>query len=242
MTEPSSDPRPPAGHLYRLAWAFYLVLALLAVAWLELDDPERGRCPGGGVCAALFVDAESWPLDLALGVAAGLLVVGLWRLAAARWAAAAALEHRLAGLVGAITPDEAIAVALVSGFAEELFFRGAVQGSLGWPLATLLFALLHTGPGRELRLWGLFAVLVGLLFAGLVEWRENLLAAIVAHALVNALGLWRLSRGAAATAAEDSGGDSDADLPAPPRSESRRSRRARRERPLLDWPAFNGRP
>lgn len=84
-------------------------------------------------------------------------------------------------------------MALLSGFAEELLFRGAIQGSLGIWVATILFALLHSGPGGSFRLWPVFALVAGALFGALVLWRGNLLAAIVAHAVVNAINLGRLA-------------------------------------------------
>ena len=37
-------------------------------------------------------------------------------------------------------------------------------------------------------------ILAGLVFAGLMEWRGNLLAPVLAHALVNAINLGRLAR------------------------------------------------
>ena len=97
-------------------------------------------------------------------------------------------------MLGGIGTPEVIALALLSGFAEELFFRGAVQAAWGWPVATLLFALLHVGPGAAFRSWTLFAALAGLVFAGLMEWRGSLLAPVLAHALVNAVNLGRLAR------------------------------------------------
>jgi membrane protease YdiL (CAAX protease family) len=106
--------------------------------------------------------------------------------------AARGLEERLGELLGGITAPQAIALAALSGFAEELFFRGAVQGAVGWLAASLLFALLHSGPGRELRLWTLFALCAGLLFGALMLWRGNLLAPVLAHFVVNAVNLYRL--------------------------------------------------
>ena len=38
------------------------------------------------------------------------------------------------------------------------------------------------------------AAVAGLVLAALMEWRGNLLAPIVTHAVVNGVGLWRLSR------------------------------------------------
>ena len=90
---------------------------------------------------------------------------------------------------------EALALAWISALAEELFFRGALQGAIGLLAAAVLFALLHFGPGRAFRVWGLFALVAGLGLGALVAERETLGAAIVAHALVNGVNLARLARG-----------------------------------------------
>jgi membrane protease YdiL (CAAX protease family) len=173
---------------YRLAAVFYLVLALGGGLWIGLA--RRGPIP-----LRLFLDLHPahLALDLALGVAAGLLLVGVWRLGKRYLPAARELNDQLAQLLGGMSPADAVALALISGFAEELFFRGAVQSAWGWIPATILFAALHTGPGRAFKLWTLFALLAGLLFAALVLWRGNLLPAILAHVLVNAVNLTALA-------------------------------------------------
>lgn len=193
MTPPGpSTPFPPPARFYRLAWGFYLALALAGVLWVGL---RQGQVP-----LALFVDLrppwswQGWPVDLGAGAAAGLLLVGLWRLGRRRFATARQLEEQLGNLLGPVGPGDAAALAFLSSFAEELFFRGAVQGSFGWLPAALLFALLHTGPGRALRLWSLFAAAAGLLFGALMLWRGNLLAPVAAHFVVNWINLQALSR------------------------------------------------
>jgi membrane protease YdiL (CAAX protease family) len=142
---------------------------------------------------SLFVDSRNWWLDLALGLGAGLLLLAAWWGAERLLPLARELEARLASVLGPLTLSEAAALALLSGFAEELFFRGAVQGTFGWIAATLLFALLHSGPGRAFRLWSLFALLAGSLFGGIMAWRGNLLGPVVGHILVNAVNLRRLA-------------------------------------------------
>ncbi|HZF13446.1 MAG TPA: CPBP family intramembrane glutamic endopeptidase [Thermoanaerobaculia bacterium] len=169
-----------------MAWTFYLVLALAGGLWIGF---ARGVIP-----LALFVDRQSFALDLAIGVGAGLLLVGIWRLGRRILPAAEELESALARVLGGISTSEAVALALLSGFAEEIFFRGAVQGSVGFLPATLLFALLHSGPGRAFRLWTVFAAVAGLLFGGLMLWRGNLLAPFAGHFVVNAINLRSLSR------------------------------------------------
>jgi membrane protease YdiL (CAAX protease family) len=164
---------------------FYLLLGLGALVWIG------GR--EGVIPLALFVDPGGWWVDLGLGVAAGAVLLGAWWLLARRFAAGRELERRIAEVLGPLGVDQAIALAFLSGVAEELFFRGAVQGSWGWAWATVLFAVLHTGPGLSFRLWTLFAVVAGALFGGLMLWRGNLLAPVVAHFLVNAVNLSRLA-------------------------------------------------
>ncbi|HEX5757601.1 MAG TPA: CPBP family intramembrane glutamic endopeptidase [Thermoanaerobaculia bacterium] len=177
------EPPLAPGRLYRFAWWFYLLLAVAGAVWI---GARRGTIP-----LALFVDRRLWPLDVLLGVAAAGLLVGLWRLGR-RLPAARELEASLGGLLGPLDRTDVAGLALLSGFAEELFFRGAVQDALGWLPAVLLFALLHSGPGRPFRLWSVFAIAAGLLFGGLTLWRGNLLAAVVGHVLVNAVNLREL--------------------------------------------------
>jgi membrane protease YdiL (CAAX protease family) len=184
--QPELDsPRPlPKGQLYRLAWIFYLLLAVAAVAWL---GARQGTIP-----LSLFL---RWPeaiVDLGVGIVAGLVLVGLWSAARRAFQSARRLEDELRRMLGAVEPTEVVALALLSGFAEELFFRGAVQGAFGWVAATVLFTVLHTGSGKAFRLWTLFAAIAGTIFAGLVIWRGSLLSAMVAHMLVNAVNLHHL--------------------------------------------------
>lgn len=173
------------GQLYRFAWGLYLGMALAGGLWIGLRQ--------GVIPLSLFVDVRSWWLDLGLGLAAGLVLLGVWTGAERVLPRAKELEEQLGLLLGSITTSEAVALALLSGFAEELFFRGAVQGAWGWLVASVLFALLHSGPGPAFRLWTAFAAVAGVLLGGLMVWRGNLLGPIVGHFLVNAVNLRRLA-------------------------------------------------
>ncbi len=146
----------------------------------------------GAIPLGLFVAKTTWHVDLAVGVGSGALLIGVWDLMRRLSGRARELERQMSRLLGPLEPAEAVALALLSGFSEELFFRGAMQGSWGWLVTTVLFALIHTGPGPIYRMWTLFAAVAGLVLAGLMLWRGSLLAPVVAHALVNGINLARL--------------------------------------------------
>lgn len=161
-------------------------MAVAGILWIGIRTD-------GPIPLGLFLDLERWWLDLLLGIGSALLLLGLWRGVGRVWPLARQLEDQLAAVLGPLTVSEAVALALLSGFAEELFFRGAVQGQWGWLPATVLFAVLHTGPGKAFRVWTVFAVVAGGLFGGLMAWRGNLLAPVLGHVLVNGVNLRRLA-------------------------------------------------
>ena len=82
----------------------------------------------------------------------------------------------------------------LSAVAEEAFFRGALQPQLGLPATSLLFALAHFAPRRDLLPWTAFALAAGFALGALFEATGNLVAPTLAHAVVNAINLWLLSR------------------------------------------------
>jgi len=176
MSHPSS--------LYRVAWIFYLFMALAGLVGLAAE----GRIVG----VRLFVDPASWWIDVGLGLGVGLALLGLWLAVRHFVPAASALEEILARLLGPLGREELFALALISALAEEVAFRGALQGAIGVVGAALVFALLHLGPGAPFRLWSGYALAGGLAFGAVTRERGGLLAAILAHLLVNLVQLRRI--------------------------------------------------
>lgn len=174
------------GALVRWGSRIYLVLAVAAVLWLGLRD--------GAIPLVLFFDRDAWLVDLAAGAGAAAALIGFWQLGLLLLPGARALEKVIAETIGPLSTAEVITLASLSGFAEEVFFRGAVQSQWGILPATVLFALLHIGPGREFRLWTLFALVAGAALGALMIWRGNLLAPAAAHFAVNVVGLLRLQK------------------------------------------------
>jgi membrane protease YdiL (CAAX protease family) len=102
----------------------------------------------------------------------------------------ARLDAKLADLIGPVAERDAVAIALVSGAAEEFFFRCAMQDALGVFAAAGVFALAHLG-GRSVWLWSAQAGVFGLALGGLVHFGCGVLAAALAHAVFNYLWLQR---------------------------------------------------
>ena len=178
-------PTPRSGELFRLASIVYLVLAVAGLLWIGW---QRGAIP-----LALFLPPprEAW-IDAFAGLGAAAALLAAWALARRWLPIAAALETRLRASLGPVSAAEAWGLALLSGVAEEVFFRGAMQPAWGWPAATLLFGLLHSGRGRELLVWTASALLAGAVLGGLMAWRGTLLAPILCHVAVNAVQLRRI--------------------------------------------------
>lgn len=139
------------------------------------------------------------PLDLPLpwyvaAVGTGLGLVALTALAEPRWPALRRLGTELAAAIAPITLPRVLTLAVLSGVCEEALFRGPVQLTLGWPVATVLFALVHGGGSRRHLAWTGFALLAGLAFAGLAIAYQSIWPPALAHVLVNAINMRRLQR------------------------------------------------
>jgi membrane protease YdiL (CAAX protease family) len=171
----------------RLALVFYGVLFALAFAWRRIGQGES--------LLLAAPDAEiRWLRDAALGLAAGAALVAGSAWLTRRVPAGERLARALAEAIGPLRPGQAWVLALASGIGEEALFRGALQPVAGLWLATLLFALAHFVPRRDLLLWSLFSGVAGLLLGGLYAATGNLVAPIVTHVLVNRVNLMRLVR------------------------------------------------
>ncbi len=175
----------------------YFILAVVAAGWISLR--------GDSLVAVLTPESlttAGWLRDLGAGVAAGAVALLVWE-GLRRLASARVLESNLQQLLTGVSRSEAGALAALSGFAEELFFRGAVQPSAGLWATAAIFGLVHFAPGRGGLLWMLWAFVMGLALGMLTIWTSALVAPIVAHMTVNGVGLLRLVDSNAKKSRED---------------------------------------
>lgn len=179
---------PSSLTLAAFAYAGACLVCLLALG--RIEEPLR-----------VYGAAHSGALLLGRDPAQGLLWgVGLGSAAAAlgevvsRWTPWGRLFSRLIErILGTPHPVDAILLAILSGFGEELIFRGIALPYLGLYASACLFGIAHVIPRKGLWPFALWAGANGLALGWLAVATGGLLAPGVAHVLVNAVGLLQLS-------------------------------------------------
>src|SRR5690606_1865731 len=160
------------------------VAAVVPAARAELDVSRLG--------------GTSTPVLLALrpliGLALGLVVVFLSRLAVHRFDWARRLHNDFRGILGPLSAREILVLAVASSVGEELLFRGALQPIMGVWAQAIVFALLHIGPGLRFLPWTVSAFALGLVFGWMFQLTGDLGGPIVAHFAINYLNLHFIAR------------------------------------------------
>lgn len=165
---------------------FYLPVALGSLLYLAVT---------GGEYAVWVHTVGEHPLrDAGLGLGVGLVAVALSRVLIPLTAWGRALAAALARTLGDRSLATCLVIAACSAVGEELLFRAVLQERLGIVVATVLFAAAHFPAERALWPWPLLAVPIGLVFGGLYDWTDAVLAPIVAHATINFVNLRQLGR------------------------------------------------
>lgn len=127
--------------------------------------------------------------DLAVGFSAAAVLCLSLPFFTSTWASRVLLLREMKGvwddvltpLGKSLTLGEIGALAMLSGFSEEIFFRGTVQGEIGIIGASVLFGLLH-----PLNLsYVIWAASVGFAFGALYQLTGSLLPPIICHSGYN---------------------------------------------------------
>lgn len=155
------------------------LIALVALGFREGGPmaalaPTPGRLLEGLVVAAVGAVASS-----------GLLRGCVW------WGPLRRLQVWQSRLVAGWSTTDAVAVALLSGVAEEALMRAVLQPVIGLYAAAAVFAVLHLVPDRELWLWPVLAFALGIGFGLLFE-RYGYPAAAAAHTALNLIAIHQL--------------------------------------------------
>jgi hypothetical protein len=102
------------------------------------------------------------------------------------------LKWALARLMGGFSVPTAVYLALSSALGEELLFRGAIQAEVGIIITSVIFGMLHLGPGGQVSSWTVWTAMAGLLLGWMYQATGNLWAPILSHFIVNLVGFLRL--------------------------------------------------
>lgn len=199
----SPTPRAPRLGRSELIVCFYGLLSAIALCWSTLRGHPNILLHSSRPSYSLSHVTSS----LAIGLALGLLVVFLTRILQERCSWARTLHNEFRHLLGSLEQREILLLATTSAIGEELFFRGALQAhlehsihdpALSIPVAilgsSLLFALLHIGPGARFLGWTFSSFLIGLLLGTTFVACGDLIAPIVIHFTINLLNLQDIVR------------------------------------------------
>jgi membrane protease YdiL (CAAX protease family) len=153
----------------RLEWLLSAALIALSIAWAAFRD------------LPLAAQLAPTPLSVLAGVVAG----------AALWATIPLLlrsipmrrvwDGVLLPFATTLGPRDVLVVALLSGFTEELFFRGVLLPETGIVVSSLCFGALHALCRTDL----VWATIIGAGFSALALLGDSLVTPIVAHATYN---------------------------------------------------------
>jgi uncharacterized protein len=172
--------------LVGLGAAMYGAMLAIALVWAFV----RGLFPGWWS----FDGAAALGLAAGLGVGLGLAGVVLSKQMEAKVPGVQKLGDRFAAILAGASTRDAIALAFLSAVGEEALFRGCAQEEWGlWP-ATILFAVVHSGPERVYLWWTASAFVFGIGLALLYEYQGGLLAPILMHFTINAINIRSLGK------------------------------------------------
>lgn len=156
----------------------YAILLAIALAWIFLQQRLSWD---------LFVRAspEDVPKLILMTAGGSAFLIALSLFCGRNFAWAQQLEDEFRKVLVPLRLWEIAALGLLSGVAEETFFRGAVQPVFGLVPATLAFGLAHFIPRNPFWHWALYAAFAGFLLGCLFELTGYLLPVIAAHSLTN---------------------------------------------------------
>ena len=160
------------------AFKVYSILTLVSLIWIWFQKR---------LTIDLFFTTQGEPFAkpffIALGAAGLLIGVFLYSIRNFLWARQ--LEAELSRILAPLRLWENGIISLLSGFAEELFFRGALQPVIGLLPASLLFGMAHFIPRSPFWPWALQAVFAGILLGSIYELTHQLYPVMVAHSVTN---------------------------------------------------------
>ncbi len=119
------------------------------------------------------------------GAALGALIawISRWAVRRMRWAGRLHLEFR--SLLGPLPDSDILMLALLSAVAEECLFRGAMQPTVGFVAASLVFGAMHLPTSKSFIAWTIEATVLGFALGTLFWVTGQLAAPLAMHFTIN---------------------------------------------------------
>jgi membrane protease YdiL (CAAX protease family) len=174
---------PSPTRITTLAFVVYGPLTVGALAWAWLAGGRFAWTLETPWLSAPY--SERLALSLGLGLVLALVVVAMTPLLVERTQWARALHVEFEAIISPLSSAEITTLALASGFAEELFFRGAMQPVLGLLITAVIFGAVHVGPKPVFFAWTTWAFVMGLLLGMIFELTGVLWGPVLAHVWIN---------------------------------------------------------
>lgn len=136
-----------------------------------------------------------------IGIGAGLLLIGvnyaILEYGAPRWSFFRQIKRlmdvEVTPFFRTLPLPGIAALAVCSGIAEEMLFRGVLQAQVGLFAASLLFGAAHVWRKDALP-YGVYAAVTGVYLGGLYAITHSLWAPILAHGINNFVAIWYCRR------------------------------------------------
>jgi hypothetical protein len=133
--------------------------------------------------------AASVTMSLGLGAMLAAATLFATRIVVRRFSWGRALHAELRPVVRDADDRTIAMLAIASGIAEELLFRGLLLQFVGVVASAAIFGVLHQAKGRGRVAWIAWAFVMGLLLGAIFRATGSLAGAILAHVAVNAANL-----------------------------------------------------
>ncbi len=163
---------------------FYVFLTLAAVVWVP-HTKQRSLEP--------LLRPQNLFAEIGLGVGVAIVLLGSTPWLVSKFRAVRELEREFGWILGEQRAWECVYLAILSGIAEEVFFRGAVHAALGPWLGLVVFATLHWPINGQFRAWPFTALVAGAILTAERMVTGTLIAPVITHILVNGVNLLRIS-------------------------------------------------
>lgn len=176
----------------KLIWAALspqFVLLVISIIWINIF-------PEDNVFKYLKLDLLILLKGIGVGIAlalAGYLFYIITKKTKTLSATAELFETMLAPTFSVLKPMDMIALSIIAGFCEEIFFRGLLLPKIGLLISSIAFGVLHL-PGFRFWIYAVWATLSGVLFGGLFLITHSLWLPITAHAVNNIVGMFLLKK------------------------------------------------